>query len=113
MLCYLTTVATLAVVILATVSKSNADFQEFIATFEKGKTVATSYLTIERISKVQCADKCYKEGKQGRCRIAGYNKNTKVCRLSIDSQCDVLDIADDHNGVFIYQQESLVTTQGI
>jgi len=113
MCCYLKTFATFAVVILATVSKSNAELQDYIATFKKGKTVATSYLTIERISKVQCADKCYKEGKQGRCRIAGYNKNTKVCRLSMDNQCDILDFADDSSGVFIYQQGPLVTTQGI
>jgi len=109
----LKTNATFAVVILATVSESRADLQEFIASFIKGKTVSASYQELERFSIIQCADKCYTEGKLGRCRIAGYNKGTKVCRLSMDSQGDVLDIADDSNGVFIYQQEPLVTTQGI
>ena len=106
------TVATFAVVFLVTVSKTHADIVEFMANFQKGKTVATSYQTLERFSKVQCAEKCYKEGKKGRCRIAGYNKDTKICRLSMDSQ-QVLDIADDSSGVFIYQQEPIVTTQGI
>jgi len=110
---YLKASVTFVVVILATVSESRADLQEFLASFKKGKTVTASYQTLERFSKVQCADKCYQEGKLGRCRIAGYNKNTKVCRLSMDSQCDILDIADDSSGVFIYQQEPLVTTQGI
>jgi len=93
--------AQFAVIILATVSLSNADLQEFFATRLKGKTVATSYLTLKRLSQVRCAEKCYNEG---RCRIAGYNKVTKVCRLSNDSQQDVLDIADDSSSVFIYQQ---------
>ena len=112
---YIKTVALFTVVILSIIALSHADFQDFFATFLKRKTVATSYLTLERFSKVQCAEKCYKEGKQGRCRIAGYNKGSKVCRLSMDSQQDVLDIADDSSGVFIYmyQQQPPFTTQGI
>ena len=106
------TVTTFTVVILATVSLSHADIQEFMATFLKGKTVPSSYLTLERFSKVQCAEKCYKEGKQNRCRIAGYNKGTKTCRLSMDYQQDVLDIADDSSGVFIYPPEPPAITQG-
>jgi len=105
--------AAVTVVIVATVFLTYADIEEFMVTFLKRKTVATSYLTLERFSKVQCAEKCYKEGKQGRCRIAGYNKDTKTCRLSMDSQQDVLDFPDDSSGVFIYQQEPVVTTQGI
>ena len=110
---HIKTVATYTVVILATVSLSHADLQDFVATFFKGKTVATSYLTHERRSKVQCAEKCYNERKQGRCRIAGYNKGTKICHLSMDCPYDVFDIADDSSGVFIYQQEPPATTQGI
>jgi len=103
---------TFVVVILVTVSLSYAEIQDFKATFMKGKTVATSYLTVERYSKVQCVEKCYKEGKEGRCSIAEYSKATRSCRLSLDSQYDLLDTYDDSSGVYVYQ-EPLVTTQGI
>ena len=110
MFCYFKAVATIAVVILATVFPSRADF--FKATFMTRKTVATSYLTIQSFSKVQCVDRCCREGREGRCSIAGYNKATKSCLLSMDSQQDVVDSTDVSNGVFIIQQEPLVTTQG-
>jgi len=109
---YFKTMTTFVVVILVTFSLSYAEIQDFKATFMKGKTVATSYLTVERYSKVQCVEKCYKEGKEGRCSIAEYSKATRSCRLSTDSQFDLLDTSDDSNGVYIYQ-EPLVTTQGI
>jgi len=112
MFCYFKAVATIAVVILATVFPSRADFRELRALFVNGKTVATSYLTIQSFSEVRCVERCYKEGKQGRCNIAGYNKATNSCLLSMDSQQDVVDSTDDSNGVFIFQQEPLATTQG-
>ena len=110
MSCYFKAVATIAVVILATVFPSRADF--FKATFMTRKTVATSYLTIQSYSGVRCVDRCCREGRKGRCSIAGYNKATKSCLLSMDSQQDVVDSTDDSNGVFIFQQEPLATTQG-
>jgi len=67
----------------------------------KGKTVATSYLTSQSLSKIRCVEKSYKEGKQGKCIVAGYNKASKICRLSMDSVEDLLDIANDSSGVFI------------
>jgi len=97
--------AAFAVVILAIVFLSHADIQEFKQTFVKGKTVATSYQIKEGVSKLQCAEMCHKERMQGRCRIAGYNKGTRVCRLSMDCLYNVLDIADDSTGVFMDEHE--------
>jgi len=101
---YFQTVATLAVVIIVTFSQSDAGIQDFKTTFIKRKTVANSYLTLEGYSKVQCAEKCYKERKQGRCRIAAYDKASKSCRLSMDRGQDVVATQDDSVGVFIYEQ---------
>ena len=108
---YFKPMATFVVGMLVTISLSYAEIQDFKATFIKGKTVASSYLTIERYSKVQCVEKCYNEGKEGRCSIAEYSKATRSCKLSMDSQYDVLDSSDVSSGVFIYQ-EPPVTTQG-
>jgi len=106
---YFTTMATFVVVILVAVSLSYAEIADYKANFVKGKTVATSYLTVERYSKVQCVEKCYREGKEGRCSIAEYSKATRSCKLSMDSQFDILDSPDDSSGIFIYP----VTIQGI
>ena len=105
---YLKTMATFVVVVLVTISLSNAEIQDFKANFMKGKTVATSYLTVERYSKIQCVEKCYKEGKEGRCTIAEYSKATRSCKLSMDSQNDVLDTFDDSSGVFIYPVQGIL-----
>jgi len=100
--------AAFAVVIVLTVSQCNANFQEFRASLMPRKTVATSYLTLERYSHMRCVEKCYAEGKQGRCTIAAFNKATRSCRLSMDSQCDILDTSDDSSGVYTFQH----VTQG-
>ena len=113
MFTYFETVATIAIVFLATVPYSHADFQQFTVTFIERKTVSTSYKTIEPLSEVQCAEKCYAEGQQGRCTIVGYNKATQSCRLSIDIQQDVVNSQDEWDSVFIYQQELIFTTKGI
>ena len=110
---YFETVATIAIIFLANVPYSQADFQQFTVTFIERKTVSTCYKTIEPFSEVQCAEKCYAEGQQGRCTIAGYNKATQSCRLSMDSQQDVVNSQDEWDSVFIYQQELIFTTQGI
>ena len=46
---------------------------------------------------------------EGRCSIAEYSKATRSCKLSMDSQYDVLDTSDDSSGVLIYP----VTIPGI
>lgn len=112
MVCYFQTVATFAVVSIVAFSQSLAELQDFEATFMKRKTV-NSYLTIKRYSKIQCAEKCFKERKQGRCSIAAYDKASKSCRLSMGTLQDVVDTLDDSSGVFIYQPDPLALTQGI
>jgi len=69
------------------------------------KTVATSYLTIERYSNIRCVEKCYAEKRQGRCTIAAFNKASSSCRLSMDSEQDVVDAPDDWSGIYIFQHE--------
>ena len=77
------------------------------------KTVATSYLTLERYSHMRCVEKCYAEGKQGRCTIAAFNKASSSCRLSMDSEQDVVDTQDDSSSVYILQHQPPVVIQGI
>jgi len=101
---YFTSMTTFTVVILVSVSQCTADIQELRASWMARKTVPTSYLTLERYSKIRCAEKCYAEGKQGKCKIAAFNKATKTCRLSMDSHPDAVDISDDSSGVYILPQ---------
>jgi len=101
---YFTSMTTFTVVILVSVSQCTADIQELRASWMARKTVPTSYLTLERYSKIRCAEKCYAEGKQGKCKIAAFNKATKTCRLSMDSHQDAVDISDDSSGVYILPQ---------
>jgi len=103
--------AAFAVVFLVTFSHCITDFQEFKLITKK--TVATSYLTFERNSDIRCVERCYAEGKQERCTIAAFNTATMSCRLSMDSQQDVVDISDDSSGVYIFQPHPAVVTQGI
>ena len=77
MVWYFQTVATFAAVIIDTLFPPYTEIQYFKATSMKRKTVANSYLTVELYSRVQCAEKCYKESKQGRCNIAAYDKASK------------------------------------
>ena len=107
------TIAAFVVVFLAVVAQSRADFQEFRTLFLTRKKVATTYSTVKSFSRMRCVEKCYDEKKQGRCNIAGYNKATETCSLSMDSEQNVVDTIDDSSGVFIFQQEPLAITQGI
>ena len=38
------------------------------------------------------------------CTIAGYNKATQTCFLSVDDPLDVLDTTDEMAGVFFYDR---------
>jgi len=88
------------VVFLCACSLSEANIKTVETTFTKGKTVATSHTVLQPVSKSQCVERCHQEEKQGSCTIAGYNKNTRACYLSVDSQHDVVDVADETLGVF-------------
>jgi len=93
---------------LSMVALSSANIQDISAAFITRKTVATSHTSLQKYSKVQCVKKCFEEGKKGACSIAGYNKATKVCYLSNDSEDDVVDDPNEMAGVLILQQ----TAQG-
>ena len=92
---------------------SKAHIQDITTPFVQGKTVATSYATIQPYSKVQCAKKCYEEGRKGKCNVAGYNRETKSCQLSEDMEPDVLDAIDEAAGVYIFPQGILKLYQSI
>jgi len=90
--------------LLSTFALSSANKQGIYATFTKGKAVASSHTSLQQCSQIQCVRKCFKEGKEGACNVAGYNKATKVCYLSTDSEDEIVDVADDFSGVFIVPQ---------
>jgi len=87
---------------LVTIALSDGQIQDITTEFEAGKAVATSHTTIQPYSKIQCVKKCYEEGKKDRCNVAGYNKETKSCHLSVDMRHEVLDVADAGAGVYIF-----------
>jgi len=87
--------------LLLTTSICDANMWTSVTQFTKGKSLATSNKTLERFSEIQCVKKCYAERQKDLCNIAGYNKNTKVCALSMDTQDDLVDVADDMAGVFV------------
>jgi len=79
---------------------------QIVATkFTPGKILSTSYTTLQKISKTQCVEKCNKERQTGGCTLAGYNKATRSCYLSVDGPQDVLDTTDEMYGVFFYEPD--------
>lgn len=77
-----------------------AQIQDVNTQFVGRKIVATSHLILQQYSKIKCVKKCHEENLKGLCNVAGYNKTTQTCYISVDSQQDVLDVADDMAGVF-------------
>ena len=69
------------VAILLTSSICGATIVTTSAMFVNGKAVSTSHTTLQPYSKIQCAEKCFEEGQNGRCRVAGYNKALEACYL--------------------------------
>jgi len=67
--------------------------------FVDRKSVQTSHTTLEKYSKIKCVRKCHEESTKGLCSLAGYNKATKTCHLSVDNHHDVLDVEDEMSGV--------------
>ena len=68
------------------------------------KCVGTSRMTLQHFSKIKCVQKCHEESTKGLCNVAGYNKATKTCYLSMDSHQDVLDVDDDMSGVYFMEK---------
>ena len=93
------------IVLLVTLSLCNASIQSVMTMFTEKKCVATSHTTLQKISKIKCVEKCNQERQYGRCTIAGYNKATKTCYLSVDDPKNVLDTTDEMSGVFFYDPE--------
>ena len=89
----------IAFLFLLTWHLSKANIQTIATTFTRGKAVATSHTVLHSVSKSQCVEKC----KKGTCVVAGYNTATRACYLSVDSQQDVIDVADESSGVFFLQ----------
>jgi len=84
----------------------DANIQSVMIMFTEKKCVATSHTTLQKISKIKCVEKCNQERQKGRCTVAGYNKATKTCYLSVEDPQDVLDTTDEMTGVFFYEPET-------
>jgi len=93
--------------ILLTVTICEANLQT-TATFIAGKSLATNHTALRPYSEIQCAAKCFEESRYNRCSVAGYNRETHTCYLSLDSIQDVSDVADQNVGVFIMQGTEVV-----
>ena len=94
-----------SIILYLSLSLCNANVQSVTTQFTEKKCVASSHTTLQKISKIKCVEKCYQERHKGRCTVAGYNKATKTCYLSVDDPLDVLDTTDEMTGVFFYQPE--------
>ena len=88
-----------AVFIFCTSAICGATMITTSAYFTKGKAVSTSHTTFQPYSIIQCAVKCFEEGRNGNCSIAGYDNALNACYLSVDAVGDVVDIADEMSGV--------------
>jgi len=93
---------TIAFFLLSTSALNGATLQ-ISAILLAGKSVATNYTALRPYSEIQCAAKCFEEGRYNRCRVAGYSRETHTCLLSLDSHVYVPDVADQNVGVFIMQ----------
>ena len=92
--------------LLVAITPCTANIRSVMTKFTEKKSVATSHTTIQNISKVRCVEKCNKERQNDRCTLAGYNKATKTCYLSVDDPLDAMDTTDEMSGVFFFEPES-------
>ena len=72
--------------------------------FVNKKCVGSSRMTLYHYSKIKCVQKCHEESTKGLCNVAGYNKATKTCYLSMDSHQDVSDVNDELSGVYFMEK---------
>jgi len=96
-----------SVVLFLTIAVCSATIQNVMTRFTVNKSVATSYTTLQKISKIECAIRCHKERLNGRCTLAGYNKATRTCYLSVDNPQDIIDTTDDTSGVVFFEPDPL------
>jgi len=95
-----------AFVLMLSIVLSKGHIEDIKTEFVKGKLVSTSHTTLQPYSKIECVKKCYDEGKKDNCNVAGYDKSTKSCHLSLDMDTDVVDAASETAGVYIFPQGS-------
>lgn len=73
--------------------------------FTEGKQLLTSHTTLQKISKIKCVERCNQAKKNNMCTLAGYDKATKTCFLSVDDPQNILDTDDETFGVFFYDPD--------
>jgi len=105
---HLDVVAKTSFILFVAISLCYADIQSVTTKFTEKKCVATSHTTLQKISKIKCVEKCNQERQKGRCTLAGYNKATKTCYISVDNPLDVVDTTDEMFGVFSMNRNPLV-----
>jgi len=96
--------ATIAVLFMLSIVLCEGHIEDVQTEFIKGKAVSTSHTTVQPYSKIECVKKCYEEGKKDRCNVAGYDKTTNSCHLSLDKDTDIVDAAAQAAGVYIFPQ---------
>jgi len=97
-------------VFISAIYFANANIQQERAQLSLGKRVSSSHTAIQPYSKIQCVKKCVEEGRRGRCSVAGYDKDTQTCYLSINSMDSVMETPEEVSGVFVFQQQETGTT---
>jgi len=93
------------IIFTITITLCTASIEILTTRFTEKKCVATSHTTLENISKIKCVERCNKERQNGRFTLAGYNKATKTCYLSVDDPQNALDTPDEMVGVFFYEPD--------
>lgn len=96
--------ATVAIVFLFTIALCLAEIREVRTQFVKKKLLSTSYAIKQPISQLHCVQWCSKDRQTGKCKIAGYNKSSKTCQLSMDYPQQLMDVADEMTGVFLVDE---------
>jgi len=103
---------TLWSILLIGICHANVNVQEEVtATLTSKRSVLSSHTVIQPFSKIQCVKKCVEEGRRGRCTVAGYNKDTKTCYLSINNQESVITSPDENSGIFVIQLQATGNTR--
>jgi len=93
------------ILLFVTLALCQKDWEEIRPSFMTGKFVTTSHTTLRPFSQIQCVDRCFREAKNGRCSVAGYNKTAQSCHLSTGNNEITVDVADVSSGVFVVQLE--------
>ena len=91
-----------------TIALCSTTVQEVRTQFVKNKFPSTSYATKHPISSLHCVKWCSKDRQSGKCKIAGYNKASKTCELSMNYPQQLMDAADEMTGVFFVDEGEFI-----